>query len=97
MSGVSKAISDELFLLAQSSLKKLGKVGQVSRKLQAIIAAKKIGISMASEVFNTSRQSLMTWIKNLEEDAENGLKLKSGRGRKPIANVEINNFAAQFM
>ena len=97
MSGVSKAISDELFLQAQTALKELGKTGKISRKLQAIIAAKKFGVSMASEVFETSRQSLMTWIKNFEKDAKNGLEIKSGRGRKPITNAEIKNFSAQFL
>ena len=41
--GVSKAVSDELFEQAQVALKELGKVGKISRKLQAIIAAKKFG------------------------------------------------------
>ena len=40
MVGVSKAVSDELFEQAQVALKELGKVGKISRKLQAIIAAK---------------------------------------------------------
>ena len=39
MSSVSKAISYELFLQAQTVLKDLGKTGKISRKLQAIIAA----------------------------------------------------------
>ena len=42
MVGVSKAVSDELFEQAQVALKELGKVGKISRKLQAIIAAKKL-------------------------------------------------------
>ena len=97
MVGVSKAVSDELFEQAQVALKELGKTGKISRKLQAIIAAKKFGISMASEVFGTSRQSLMTWIKNFEKDAEKGLEIKNGRGRKPITNAEIKDFATQIL
>ena len=89
MVGVSKAVSDELFEQAQVALKELGKTGKISRKLQAIIAAKKFGISMVSEVFETSRQSLMTWIKNFEKDAEKGLEIKNGRGRKPITKISI--------
>jgi len=97
MAGVSKAVSDELFEQAQVALKELGKTGKISRKLQAIIAAKKFGISMASEVFETSRQSLMTWIKNFEKDSKKGLEIKNGRGRKPITNAEIKDFATQIL
>ena len=52
---------------------------------------------MASEVFETSRQSLMTWIKNFGKDAKNGLEIKSVRGCKPITNAEIKDFFAQFL
>lgn len=92
-----KCSSDELFLQAQISLKKLGKTGKISRKLQAIIAAKKFGVSMASKIFETSRQSLMTWIKNFEKDTKKGLETKNGQGRKPIANATIKDFARQIM
>jgi transposase len=97
MAGVSKAVSDELLEQAQIALKDLGKSGKISRKLQAIIAAKKFGISLSAQVFETSRQSLMTWVKNFEKDIKNGLELKNGRGRKPVANSEIKSFAAQIM
>ena len=97
MSGVSKAISDELFLQAQAALKKMGKTAKVSRKLQAIIAAKKFGISLAAQVFETSRQSLMTWIKNFEKDASDGFKIKAGRGRKAVATSGIRDFAANLL
>ena len=78
MVGVSKAVSDELFDQAQVALKELRKTGKISRKLQAIIAAKKFGISMASEVFGTSRQSLMTWIKTLKKTQKKAWKSKMG-------------------
>ena len=97
MVGVGKAVSDELFEQAQVALKELGKVGKISRKLQAIIAAKKFGISMASEVFGTTRPSLMTWIKNFEKDAKKGLETKNGQGRKPITNAIIKDFSLQIM
>jgi transposase len=97
MSGVSKAISDELFLQAQTALKELGKTGKISRKLQAIIAAKKFGVSMDSEIFETSRQSLMTWIKNFEKDYKKGLEIKNGQGRKPITNATVKDSALQIM
>jgi transposase len=97
MVGVSKAISDDLCLKAKESLERLGKVGRISRKLQAIITAKKFDISMTSEIFETSRQSLMTWIKNFEKESERGLALKAGRGRKPITNAKIKDFAIKFI
>ena len=57
----------------------------------------KTEISMASEVFETSRQSLMTWIKNFEKDAKKGLETKNGQGRKPITNAIIKDFSLQIM
>ena len=97
MSGISKAVSDELFIQAQISLKELGKTGDISRKLQAIIAAKKFGVSLAAKVFDTSRPSIMAWIKNFKQDAQDGLAIKSGRGRKPAVNSEIKEVSAKFM
>ena len=97
MAGVSKAISDELFFEAQNSLKELGKAGEISRKLQAIIAAKKFGVTLAAKVFGTSRPSIMSWIKNFKQDAEDGLKIKVGRGRKSSINYEIRENVAKFM
>lgn len=97
MAGVSKAVSDTLFLQAQTALKGLGKTGEISRKLQAIIAAKKFGVSLAAKVFDTSRPSLMAWIKSFEHNASDGLKLKSGRGRKSVIDSETKEIVRQYM
>ena len=97
MAGVSKAVSEEVFIQAQNALKELGKAGEISRKLQAIIAAKTIGVSLAAQVFCTSRPSLMAWIKNFSDQATDGLKIKSGRGRKPSVDAKIQEKLRQFM
>jgi len=97
MSGVSKAISDELFFHAKESLRGLGKYGRISIKLQAIIVAKEFGVSLAAKVFATSRPTIMSWIKKFQQDAENGLEIQSGRGRKMIVNANTKAIAYQFM
>ena len=48
MARISVFLTDEVVLSATEGLKKLGKAGLVARKLQAIIAAKKYGISKTS-------------------------------------------------
>lgn len=97
MAGVSKAVSNDVFIQAQNALKELGKAGEISRKLQAIIAAKNVGVSLAAQVFCTSRPSLMAWINNFSHDAAQGLKIKPGRGRKPFVDAEIREKLRQFM
>lgn len=97
MAGVSKAVSDDVFIQAQRALKELGKTGEVSRKLQAIIAARTVGVSLAAKVFCTSRPSLMAWINNFSHDATQGLKIKPGRGRKPFVDDKIREKLRQFM
>lgn len=97
MAGVSKAVSNDVFIQAQCALKELGKAGEISRKLQAIIAAKNVGVSLAAQVFCTSRPSLMAWIKNFSDHAVEGLKIKSGRGRKSCVDDKIKENLRQFM
>ena len=97
MANKTKAISDELFILAQSALKESGKSGDVGRKLQAIISAKAHGVRAVAKIFGVSRQSLMTWIKSFAAESENGLKIKSGRGRKRLINKEIEEIARNIL
>lgn len=88
MVGISKAISDKLYKKAEDALVKCKRSGDVSRKLQAIISAKKYGITHVAEVFLVSRFTIMQWIKFFENEGEEGLKLKAGRGRKSILSLE---------
>jgi transposase len=97
MANITKAISDDLFILAQSALKESGKSGDVGRKLQAIISAKEHGVRAVAKIFGVSRQSLMTWIKSFAAESEDGLKIKSGRGRKRLINKEIEGIARNIL
>ncbi len=82
MSGISKAISEEVYNKAKEALVEVARGGDVSRKLQAIKSAKEHGISKIADIFGVSRVAIMSWIKDFSESGVDGLKLKAGRGRK---------------
>lgn len=88
MSGVSKAIRDELYERVVEDLRFCGRQGDVSRKLQAIKSAKENDITLVAKIFGVSRVALMDWIHAYESKGMEGFKLKKGRGRKPIINIE---------
>jgi len=86
MARPSKLLDEEIVNRANEGLKKLGKSGLVARKLQAIIAAKKYGITKASLFYFTTKKSLIKWIKELKEESIKSLEVQAGRGRKFILN-----------
>ena len=88
MSGVSKAISEELYKKVFEELRISGRQGDVSRKLQAIKSAKEHDISLVAKIYGVSRLSIMNWIRDFESMGAEGLKIKEGRGRKAIVNLE---------
>jgi transposase len=97
MSGVTKAINDELYNRVEEALSECSRSSDVSRKLQAIKSAKEYGITHIAKVFNTSRVSIMKWIKDFSEMGVDGLKLKPGRGRKRIVNEEERSLIAEWI
>jgi transposase len=86
MARPSKLLDEELVNRANEGLKKLGKPGLVARKLQAIIAAKKYGITKAALFYFTTKKSLIKWIKELKEESIKALEVQVGRGRKSLLN-----------
>jgi transposase len=82
----SKLLDDAVVLLAQNSLKELGKSGLVARKLQAIVAARKHGITKTCEFYSITKASLIKWIKELKKESLKGLEVRAGRGRKFLLN-----------
>jgi transposase len=88
MSGVTRAISEKLYKNAVNCLKEVSKTGDISRKLQAIKSSKEHGITLVSKVFGVSRVTIMVWINKFEKSGIEGLKLKTGRGRKSILTDE---------
>lgn len=97
MVGKSKAVGEELALKAESMLQAMGKTGEKARKLQAIIAARNHSISSVAKIFHVTRATLMCWIKKFERDAEAGLGIKGGRGRKPKIPQDIIDDIQKFI
>ena len=89
----SKAISADLYEQAKKSLKKAGRDGEVGRRLQAIISAKKHGITAVAKIYSISRTTLMSWIRNFENESIQGLIIKPGRGPKSKISPEIREDA----
>ena len=54
------------------------------RELQAIISAKKYGITKTAEFYQVTTKTLMQWIKDLKQESIDALKVQPGRGRKPL-------------
>lgn len=84
MARISVFLTDEIVLSATEGLKKLGKAGLVARKLQAIIAAKKYGISKTADFYAVTKKTLIQWIKELKQESIEALEIQVGRGRKPL-------------
>lgn len=82
MARTTKAISDELLAQCQRELKALGPSGETGRRLQAIISAKKYGISMVSKIYGISRETFMRWLSKFKEGGTQKFKVAKGRGRR---------------
>lgn len=97
MSGVSKLISDQLYSKIQEDLKTCKGEGDISWKLQAIKSAKEHGITQVSDIFGISRVTLNEWIAAYKAEGMEGLKLKPGRGRKPIITAQEEFIIAKWL
>ena len=86
MSRKSSYISEELQKEAQKELKKLGNNALIKRKLEAIIAACKYGITEVAKVYDITRTTLLFWIKNFKATKLENLKAPPNRHRKSILN-----------
>jgi transposase len=85
----SKAISDTVYEQAQASLKKVGRSSKAGHRLQAIISAKRHGITAVAKIYDITRATLMSWIRRFEKESTEGLRIKPGRGPKPKMGPEI--------
>jgi transposase len=86
MSRRSSFLSEELSESAQLELKKMGSNALITRKLAAIIAACKYGITDVANIYNITRKTLLFWIKNFKETRTEHLKAPPTRHRKSILN-----------
>lgn len=88
MSRVTKAISDDMVAACKDELEKHGIGGEIRRKLQAIVSAKKYGILQVSKIYNISRDTLMRWISKFKQGGSKAFAVQAGRGVKPKLNCE---------
>ena len=80
MSRRSNAISDEMVEQCKLELKAQGVRGETGRRLQAILSAKKHGISAVAKIYSISRETLMRWIRKFQQEACKGFAVAKGRG-----------------
>ena len=73
MSKKTVLISEDILLCAEDGLKKLGRTGRVSSRLQAIVASYKHGIKQVAEILDISRASIHRWVNLLREKGIDGL------------------------
>lgn len=84
MSRISTLITEEVAKAAAICLKKLGPNGAISRKLGAICAARKYGITEVAKVYDISRTTLTEWIKNFAANSTAGLIAKPKKPRSYV-------------
>lgn len=70
-------IDEELCVSAKLALKKMGKRGTLTKKLQAVISSHSHGIAKVSEVMGVSRTSIYLWAKQIKSGDFEGLVNKS--------------------
>jgi transposase len=83
MARTSKLLTTRTVQRAEEEIESLGKKGAQTLKLQAIIAAKKHGFTKTADFFGTTKATLISWVKRLNESPER-LAVQPGRGRKAL-------------
>lgn len=84
MTQISKLLSDEVVLLAQSGLKRLGNIGVIAGRLQIILAAKQHGITDVCRIHGISRTTLTDWIRRLKNGTVDDLRNKPKKPQSPL-------------
>lgn len=86
MSRKSELLDEKVEQSARLALKKCSKERLVTKKLEAIIAACKYGISYVARVYDVTDTTLRSWIRRFREDQMERLKAPANRHRKSILN-----------
>jgi transposase len=84
MSRKSELLNEKLEKSAKMALKKCSKERIVIKKLEAIIAACKYGISLVARIYGITDTTLRSWIKRFSEDETDRLKAPPSRRRKSV-------------
>lgn len=82
MARISRLLSDEVVKFAEEKIKQIGRAGIVAIKLRAVVASSKYGITETAKIFDTTKATLISWIKLAKEESFELLKVQAGRGRK---------------
>lgn len=82
MTSKSKLLDQVVVDKAEMALRKIGKSALCARKLEAVIAAKKHGITEVAKVYGITRTTLTTWIKLIKNDKIERLNAPPERKRK---------------
>ena len=88
VSQVSKLLSDDVVSLAESGLKRIGKVGIIAHRLQLILAAKSHSITDVCRIHGISRTTLTDWIKRLSTGVVEALGNKPKKPKSPLTQHE---------
>lgn len=88
MTASSKLLDDIVVEKAKVALQKIGKSALCARKLEAVISAKKHGITQVAKVYGVTRTTLTSWIKLIKSDKMERLNAPPERKRKSKLNDE---------
>ena len=80
----SPYLNSEIIFNSKSELQKIGRTGEIARRLNAIISSYNHSISDVARIYNTTNKTVRLWIKNFASYGIEGLIVKKGRGRKSI-------------
>ncbi len=86
MTSSSKLLDDAVVEKAKIALKKIGKSALSARKLEAVIAARKHGITEVAKVYGITRTTLTSWVKLIKQDKIERLNAPPERKRNSKLN-----------
>lgn len=88
----SKLLTTDVVELASDELKKLGSYGYISKKLCAVIASSKHGITNVAKIYDISKVTLISWIKHVRCGNLSKLAAPPERKRKTkLSNAQMED------
>lgn len=84
----SPLLTEEVLVNSKRDIALLGRTGELSRRLNAIISSYEHSISAVAAIYNTTHKTIHLWIKNYKERGIEGLRTRAGRGRKRLLTAE---------
>lgn len=84
MARKTKLLTEEIVEKAKAGLAELERTGYIAIKLRAVIAASKYGITQVARIFDITKATLISWIKQVKNSHIEMLGIRAGRGRKQV-------------